>query len=107
MIDCLEIAGNFLLCRFDDLLFLAINERFYLCRSLHCAVEPIDACDVRAKIEAQRRIDAQKSRNRDGMLVIDQKRMLLRWTAVLHDFDLRTGHGSFDAGFDLLERFHG
>jgi hypothetical protein len=41
------------------------------------------------------------------MLAVDQKRMLLRWAAVLHDFDVRTGHTGFDARFDLLESFHG
>jgi hypothetical protein len=32
--------------------------------------------------------------------------MLLRWAAVLHDLDLRAGHGGFDPRFDLLQRFH-
>jgi hypothetical protein len=40
------------------------------------------------------------------MLVIDQERMLLSRTAVLDNFGLRAGHSSFDAGFDLLQRFH-
>ena len=98
MINRFEIAGDFLLDRFDDFLFLAIDQPFYLCRFLHGAIQPIDARDVGAKIEAQRGIDAQEPRNRDRVLVIDQKRMLLRWAAVWHDFDLRTGHGGFDRG---------
>ena len=106
VINRFEISRNFLLCRFDDFLFLTIDELLYLRCFLHHAIQPIDTRDIGAKIQAQRRIDAQKSRNRDGMLVIDQKRMLLRWAAVLHNFDLRTGHRGFDARFDLLERFH-
>src|SRR6478672_13789719 len=33
--------------------------------------------------------------------------MLLRWTAVWHNFDLRSGHRSLDPRFDLVQRFHG
>src|ERR1041385_4956078 len=32
--------------------------------------------------------------------------MLLSWTAILDNFGLRAGHSSFDAGLNLLERFH-
>jgi hypothetical protein len=40
------------------------------------------------------------------MLVIDQKRMLLRWAAVLHDLDPCASHGAFDPRFDLLQGLH-
>src|SRR4029077_2353284 len=106
MINRLEISGNFLLSGLDDLFFLTIDDLLYLRCFLHDAIEPIDARNIGAKIQAQRRIDAQKPRNRDGMLVIDQKRMLLRWAAVLHDFHILTGYRCFDADLDLLKRFH-
>src|SRR4029077_3520867 len=32
--------------------------------------------------------------------------MLLRRAPVLHNLDLRAGHGHFDPGFDFIERFH-
>jgi hypothetical protein len=32
--------------------------------------------------------------------------MLLRWTAVRHNFDLRSGHRVLDPRFDLVQRFH-
>ena len=72
VINRLEITGNFLLSGLDDLFFLTIDELLYLSCFLHDAIEPIDAGDIGAKIETQRRIDAQESRNRDCVLVIDQ-----------------------------------
>src|SRR5437879_7827359 len=106
VINRLEIPGNFLLGGLDDLFFLSIDELIYLRCFLHDAVQPIDTRDIGAKIQTERRIDAQKSRNRHGLLVADQKRMLLRWTTVRHDFDFGAGHRCFDSRFDLLERFH-
>src|SRR5262249_14053478 len=41
------------------------------------------------------------------MLVINQKRMLLRRATVRDDFNLRPRHGGFDARFDFVESFHG
>ena len=72
VINRLEIPGNFLLSGLDDLFFLTIDELLYLRCFLHHAIEPIDAGDIGAKIQAQRGIDAQKSRYRDCVLVIDQ-----------------------------------
>src|ERR671923_2621850 len=106
VINRLEIPGNFLFSGLDNLLFLSINELLYLRCFLHDAIEPIDTGDVGAKIEAKRWIDAQESCDCDGVVIVDQKGMLLGWTAVLHNFDLRAGHSSFDAGFDLFEGFH-
>ena len=71
VINCLEIPGNFLLSGLDDLFFLTIDELLYLRCFLHDAIEPIDTRDIGAKIQTQRGIDAQKSRYRDRVLVID------------------------------------
>ena len=97
VINCFEIPRNFLLSGLDYLFFLTIDDLLHLSCFLHHGIQPIDAGDVGAKIEAQHRIDAQESRNRDGMLVINQKRMLLRWAAVRHNVDLRARHGGLDA----------
>ena len=72
VINRLEIPGNFLLSGLDDLFFLTIDELLYLGCLLHDAIEPIDTRDIGAKIQTQRGIDAQKSRYRDCVLVIDQ-----------------------------------
>src|SRR6476619_7720471 len=72
VINCLEVPGNFLLSGLDYLFFLAIDYLLYLGCFLHHPIQPIDAGDVGAKIEAQRGIAAQKSRYRDRVLVIDQ-----------------------------------
>ena len=50
----------------STIFFLAIDELLHLHCFLHRAIEPIDAGDIGAKIEAQRGIDAQKSRDRDA-----------------------------------------
>src|SRR4030095_1789575 len=50
MIDRFEITGNFLLGRFDDLLFLAVDELLYFRRLFRDAIQPIDSRDVGAKI---------------------------------------------------------
>ena len=73
VINRLEIPGNFLLSCLDYLFFLAIDDLLYLGCFLHHPIQPIDAGDVGAKIEAKRGIDAQKSRNRDRVLVVHQQ----------------------------------
>ena len=73
VINRLEIPGNFLLSGLDDLFFLTIDELLYLRCFLHDAIEPIDTRHIGAKIQTQRGIDAQKSRYRDRVLVIDQQ----------------------------------
>ena len=56
-----------------NILTQAIDDTLYLCCFLHHPIQPIHAGDVGAKIEAQRGIDAQKSRNRDCVLVVHQQ----------------------------------
>src|SRR6266446_6312473 len=72
VINRLQVAGNFLLSGLDDLCFLTIDELLYLRCFLHDTIEPIDTRHIGAKIQAQRGIDAQKSRYRDCVLVIDK-----------------------------------
>src|SRR5215831_11130677 len=72
VINCLQISRNFLLSGLDDLFFLAIDKLLYLGCFLHDTIEPIDTSNIGAKIQIQRGIDAQKSRYRDRVLVIDQ-----------------------------------
>src|SRR5262249_16015642 len=71
VINRLQIPGNFLLSGLNDLLFLTVYDLLHFRRPFHGAVQPIDARDVRTKIEAQRWIDAHKSRYRDRVLVTD------------------------------------
>ena len=106
VINRLEIARNFLLGRLINFFLHALDDCFYFYRFLHDPIEPIDARDIGTKIEPQGRIDAQKSCSRYRMLVINQKRILLRRAAVRNDFNLRPRHISFDAGFYLIQRFH-
>jgi hypothetical protein len=73
VINRFAISRNFLLRRFDDFFFLTIDDLLYLRCFLHHAIEPIDTRDIGAKIQAQRRIDAQKSRDGDRVLVIDEQ----------------------------------
>ena len=77
VIDRFEIAGEKFLLRFLDFLLLAFHELLHLHLLRHRAIEPIHAGHVGAVIEAQRRIVAQELRDRDRMLVIDQKRRLI------------------------------
>src|SRR5919106_5468844 len=71
VVNRIEIPRDFLLSGLDDLFFLTINELLYLCCFLHDAIKPIDTSHIGAKIQTQRGIDAQKSRDRDRVLVID------------------------------------
>src|SRR5215475_8485089 len=72
VINRLEIPGNFLLGGLKDLFFLTVDELLYLGCFLDDPIKPIDPGDVGAKIETQRGINAQKSRYRNRVLVIDQ-----------------------------------
>ena len=72
VINRLEVPGNFLLSGLDDLFFLTVDELLYLRCFLDDPIEPIDTGDIGAKIQIQRGIDAQKSRDPDRVIVIDQ-----------------------------------
>ena len=43
--------------------------------------------------------------HRDGVLVVNQKRRLLRRAWINHDADLRAAHGELRSIFDLFQRF--
>src|SRR5262245_18578019 len=73
VINRLKVTGDFLLGRLNNLFLLAIDDLLYLRGFLRHANEPIDTGDIGAKIQIQRWIDAQKSRYRDRVLVIDQQ----------------------------------
>ena len=68
VINRLEITGEKLLLRLLDFLLLAFDKLLHLHLCLHRAVEPIDAGNVRAVVEAQRRVVAQETRDRDRVL---------------------------------------
>ncbi len=73
VINGFEITENFLLLCFFLFLFLALYNPFHLHLFHHDAVEPIDTGHVGAKIQLQRRIGAQQSRDIDRMLIVNQK----------------------------------
>ena len=107
MVNRFQITRNYLLAYLIDFFFNTIDNLLHLHRLFDCPIEPIDPGYIGTKIQSQLRIVAQKARDFDGMFTIDPERCLLRWAAVGHDVYLRAGRrGVFEAGFDLLERFH-
>ena len=71
VINRFEIAGNCFLNRLVNFLFHAVDDGFYLCRFLYDLIEPINAGRIRTEIESQRRVIAQKFRDRDRMFIVD------------------------------------
>src|ERR1700758_2354893 len=72
VITRLEIPGNFLLSGLDDLFFLIIDDLLYLRCFLYDAIEPINTRDIRAKIQTQRGVVTEKSRDGESVFIIDQ-----------------------------------
>ena len=88
MINRFEITGNCLLLRFFDFLFHALDDLLHLHLFLSPRVEPIDAGDVGAVIKRNAGSSRRNFATSTRMLIVDQKRRLLRWTGVRDDVDL-------------------
>src|SRR5207248_7728575 len=101
MIDGFEVTGNYLLAYLIDFLFNPIDSLLHLHCLLDCPIEPIDAGNIRAKIESQLRIVPQKTRDFDCVFVVDPERRLLRWAPVGYDLEPSAGSDRFGAGFDF------
>ncbi len=106
MINRLEIAGKEFLLHLVDFLFLPLDQLFHFHLFLHRPIEPVDAGDIGAIVEAERRIIAQKTRDGGGVSVVEDERRLVRRAGIGCDLELRARHRLLDAGLDLLERLH-
>ena len=106
VIDRLEVARKKFLLRFLDFFFHAFDQLLHLDLLCDLAIEPVDAGHIRAVIQSQRRIVAEKRCDRDRMLVIQEQRRLIRRPRVRNDLDLRARHRRFRARLDFLERKH-
>jgi len=103
VIDRFEITGNFFLGCFIDIFLHAVEHLLHFHSLLCRALEPIDSGRIRTKIESQRRIIAQKARNRGCVSVVDQQGRLVRRSRIRDDIDLGAGHGRFGARFNFFE----
>ena len=106
MINRFKVTGPRSFLHLLDFLLHAVDDFLHLELFDELGVEPIDAGDVRRLIKSQRRIVAEKPRDRDAVGIVNEQGTLTRRTVVRTDLDLRAGNGSFDAGLYLLNRFH-
>jgi hypothetical protein len=72
VVNRFEITGNFFFARFIDFFLFAIDELLHFHCFLDRPIEPIDAGHIGTKIESQRWIDAQETRHRRRMFIVDQ-----------------------------------
>ena len=100
-----EVAGALGLLHLLDLLLHAVHHLLDLHLLGQLRIEVINPRDVRAIVETELGVIAEKLGDGVGVLHIHGQRMLRARAVVLHDGELRARHSGLGTGFDLLKDF--
>ena len=102
VINHFQKAGPHRLLHFLDFFFHAVHDLFHLGFGRRFPVRPVHAGHVRAEIEAQLRVIAEKFRHGQDVGRVHEQRTFARRAIVRENFNFCARHRRFEARFDLF-----